>query len=614
MCGFAGVVNFPVASIGAVSLERMTGALAHRGPDGKGEHWAEEVGLGHRRLAILGLDEGRQPLVDGSTGIRMVFNGEIYNYVELAEELGVAWPGLSDSDVLLQAYLAWGMDMLPRLLGMFAFAIHDPRSACIHLARDRLGIKPLYYFADGPRLVFASELDALMRSRVVPDELEPDAMASYLRMGYVPTPGTIYKGVRKLPPATRLIFSLTDGAMSLDTYWNLVPNTRAVVEAEATEALGELLDTVVAQHLRADVDFGAFLSGGIDSTLMVDRMSTLLRRPVHTFTMGFREDAYSDLPYAEQAARVLGTLHEAEIVSAQISPELLLSLAAVFGEPFADSSFVPTFMVSRLAASRVKMVLSGDGGDELFGGYESYKGVLGRMQGGWRLPVLRAVGSLVGGERGRTLRREGARWDRLHHFERTYMEADPAAEIMPSGRFGGFPDDALIEPLDVDPVLRCQLHDVRHYLLDDILTKVDRMSMANGLEVRVPLLDHRIVEFAFNLPLSARIRAGSAGLETKVLLKSLLRQKFSPDFVDRRKMGFGIPLAAAFHGSLKELVEDLLLGDHGAMASFVDGNAVRALVRDYYSGHADLWSRLWAVLCLRLWFQTRETRMMDRSA
>ena len=185
---------------------------------------------------------------------------------------------------------------------------------------------------------------------------------------------------------------------------------------------------------------------------------------------------------------------------------------------------------------------------------------------------------------------------------------------MPGGRFGGFADDALTEPAAADPVLRCQLHDVRHYLLDDILTKVDRMSMANGLEVRVPLLDHRIVEFAFNLPLSARIRIGAAGLETKVLLKNLLRSTFSSDFVDRRKMGFGIPLAAAFHGSLKELVEDLLLGDHGAMASFVDGNAVRALVRDYYTGHAELWSRLWAVLCLRLWFKMRQSKMLDRSA
>lgn len=614
MCGFAGMVNFSAVASGSAALRRMTDALAHRGPDGEGVHWADEVGFGHRRLAIVGLDEGRQPLHDVATGVRLVFNGEIYNYIELADELGIARPGLSDSDVLLQSYLAWGMDMLPRLCGMFAFAIHDPRSNCVHLARDRLGIKPLYYFAAGRQLVFASELDALMRSGVVPDEPDADAMAAFLCMGYVPTPGTIYKGVRKLPPAMHLIFPVDGDGMSLDKYWTLSPRTRHVGEAEATEELRELLDTVVAQHLRADVDFGAFLSGGIDSTLVVDRMSQLLRRPVHTFTMAFREDGYSDLPYAEHAARVLGTHHEAGIVSAQVSPELLLSFAAAFGEPFADSSFVPTYMVSRLAASRVKMVLSGDGGDELFGGYESYKAVLGRLAGGWRLPVLRAAGSLAGGERGRTLRRAGARWDRLHHFERTYMEADLATEILPSRSFGGFADDALVEPADADPVLRCQLHDVRHYLLDDILTKVDRMSMANGLEVRVPLLDHRIVEFAFDLPLSVRIRAGAAGLETKVLLKNLLRPKFSPDFVDRRKMGFGIPLAAAFHGSLKELVEDLLLGDHGAMAGFVDGAAVRALVHDYYAGHADLWSRLWAVLCLRLWFQTRQARIPDRCA
>lgn len=614
MCGFAGTVNFPVTASGAVALRRMTDALAHRGPDGEGVHWADEVGFGHRRLAIVGLDEGRQPLRDAATGVRLVFNGEIYNYIELADELGIARVGLSDSDVLLRSYLAWGMGMLSRLCGMFAFAIHDPRSNCVHIVRDRLGIKPLYYFATGRQLVFASELDALMRSGVVPDEPDADAMAAFLRMGYVPTPGTIYKGVRKLPPATHLIFPLDGRGMSLDTYWTLSPRTRRFGAAEATEVLSELLDTVVAQHLRADVDFGAFLSGGVDSTLVVDRMSKSLQRPVHTFTMAFQEDGYSDLPYAEQAAHVLGTQHEVDIVSAQVPPELLLSLAAAFGEPFADSSFIPTYMVSRLAASRVKMVLSGDGGDELFGGYESYKAVLGRLQGGWRLPVLRAVGRLAGGERGRMLRREGARWERLHQFERTYMEADLAAEIIPGGHFGGFTDDALAVPVDADPVLRCQLHDVRHYLVDDILTKVDRMSMANGLEVRVPLLDHRLVEFAFDLPLSVRIRAGAEGLETKVLLKNLLRSKFSSDFVGRRKMGFGVPLADAFHGSLKELVADLLLGDHGAMAAFVDGAAVRALVRDYYAGHPDLWSRLWAILCLRLWFQTRQATVTGRGS
>jgi asparagine synthase (glutamine-hydrolysing) len=614
MCGFAGIVNFHHQTEGHIALQSMVAALAHRGPDGEGVHWAGEVGLGHRRLAIVGLDQGRQPLHDGTTGVRLVFNGEIYNYIELAEELGVARSGLSDSDVLMQAYLAWGMDMLPRLCGMFAFAIHDPRDNCVHLVRDRLGIKPLYYSIVGSQMLFASEMDPLMCSGVAPDEPDANAMAAFLCMGYVPTPGTIYKGVYKLPPATRLTFALADGALSFDTYWTLAPNPRIVGETEATEALNGLLDTVVAQHLRADVDFGAFLSGGIDSTLIVDRMSQLLRRPVQTFTMAFLEDGYSDMPYAETAAQVLGTQHETEIISAQISPDLLLSLAGAFGEPFADSSFIPTYMVSRLAASRVKMVLSGDGGDELFGGYESYRGVISRLKGGWRLPVLRAAGRVLGGERGRALRRAGARWDGLHRFERTYMEADLAHEIMPSVRFRGFADDGLTDPADADPVLRCQLHDIRHYLLDDILTKVDRMSMANGLEVRVPLLDHRIVEFAFTLPLSVRIRAGAAGLETKVLLKNLLRPKFSSDFVDRRKMGFGIPLALAFHGSLKELIEDLLLGDHGGMASFVDGKAVRALVRDYYRGHSYLSSRLWVVLCLRLWFYKRQAKMLNQNA
>ncbi|ROT44018.1 asparagine synthase (glutamine-hydrolyzing) [Pusillimonas sp. NJUB218] len=613
MCGFAGIANFHPEMEGRRALCAMTAALTHRGPDGEGMQWHGDVGLGHRRLAIVGLAEGKQPVQHEASGVVLVFNGEIYNYIELAKELGVDQPGMSDTDVLLHAYCKWGMGMLPRLFGMFSFAIHDPRENCIYIARDRLGIKPLYYYANGKRLIFSSELGALMCSGLVPGTPAVEAMAAYLNLGYVPTPGSIYRDVVKLPPATTLKFELSSGKLSQERYWHLRPQTRCIGESEATEELRSLLGTVVSQHLRSDVAYGAFLSGGIDSTLIVDQMTSVLGRSVQTFTMGFLGDDYSDLPYAAQAAATLGTRHEAEVMSAQISPELLGSLASAFGEPFADSSFIPTYLVSKVAASRVKMVLSGDGGDELFGGYHSYKGVVDRMHDRWRLPALRLAGRLIGGERGRAYMRMGARWNEWHHLERALMSKDLAAELISNAQFEGFAEDALDQPLEMDPLLRCQQHDLDHYLLDDILTKVDRMSMAHGLEVRVPLLDHRLVEFAFNLPLPLRVKKTPSGLVTKVLLKNLLRPKFSHDFIHRRKMGFGIPLAESFNGSLKKLVGDLLLGDHGEMTHYVNGDAVRRLVVEYYAGNNAVWTSLWTVLCLRLWFESKPVGCQSHS-
>lgn len=608
MCGIAGIVNVRREAGGESALRRMTDALAHRGPDGSGVHWRGDTGFGHRRLAIIGLSEGHQPVVHQESGVRLVFNGELYNYIEIAEELGVFHKGISDTDVLLYAYLKWGISMLPRLCGMFAFVIHDPRDGLIHMVRDRLGIKPLYYWIADQQLAFASELEALMCSSVVPHEIDANAIAAYLRMGYVPTPSTIYRHVRKLPPACHLRFNPSTGQTTQHVYWAIEPQLQRYGEAEATEKLGALLKDVVSQHLRSDVAYGAFLSGGIDSTLVVDQMSSLLDRPIHTYTMAFAEDQNADLPYAAKAADVVGTCHKADIISGQISPDFLARLAAAFGEPFADSSFIPTSLVSRLAATDVKMVLSGDGGDELFGGYHSYTGVAHRLGKRWALPLTRLAGRLIGGERGIAYQEMGAEWQEFHLRERTMMSAELAEILMPAARFPGFRDDDLSQPEYADPILRCQVHDINHYLLDDILTKVDRMSMIHGLEVRVPLLDHRIVEFAMTLPSELRVRRNAKGYETKVLLKNLLRHRFKPSFIERRKMGFGIPLAGAFHGSLKDMIEDLLLADQGGMVDHFDGKAVRRIVEDYYAGASDQWVHLWTLLCLRLWFQSHAAR------
>lgn len=606
MCGIAGWVSPRPELEAKAHVADMCNALAHRGPDGDGVSFTAGVTLGHRRLAIVGLGSGQQPVRDPNTGVTLTYNGEIYNYVELAKSLGLEAPGLSDTDVLLAAYLRWGLEMLPRLQGMFAFAIHDPRSQVLHLVRDRLGIKPLFYCHHGRELAFASEIGALLKCPLGPHDIAPESFAGYLQFGYVSSPGTAYRHVLKVPPAVCMSLNLATGSIRSQTYWELPVEARTVSHEQALGELEELLDKVVSQHVRADVPFGAFLSGGIDSTLVVERMSRLLPTPVQTFTMAFNEEPSPDEPFAAEAARVLGTRHTLERVSAHIDESFLRRLMTNFGEPFADSSVVPTFFVSSVAAKQVKMVLSGDGGDELFGGYDSYPLVADRAMSGWKRQVFRVAGALDYGPRARHWRWRGASWQELHQLQRQYMSDGEVAALLPDWAEGrSVPDGALSS--ERDAVWACQRHDLGHYLLDDILVKVDRMSMAHALEVRVPLLDHRLVEFAFGLPLHLRLRRDGARWQTKPLLKDLLAKRFSPAFVHRRKAGFGIPVESAMKTSLKPMLDEMGSGRIGALADYLDPQAVKRIVRAFQSGVPGWSAQAWALLTLQCWVESRNT-------
>ena len=602
MCGIAGIARFDGGAADASDVARMSGALAHRGPAGDGIYTAENVLLAHRRLAIIDPATGQQPFVDEEAGLALTYNGEVYNYLEVRRELGgTNFHTNSDTEVVLRAYARWGIGCVQKFRGMFAFAIHDRRARRLYLVRDRLGIKPLYFHIDESRLAFASELGALMQGGGVDCEIDDLALSEYLRFGYVPTPLTIYRDVRKLEPGCYLEVDLSTGKASQDRYWTLSPSPRAHSAAQATEELNALLDEVIKLYVRSDVAFGAFLSGGVDSSLVTALMSRVLDEPVRSFAIGYEEEALSELPYAEKAARIVGANHTSAVLSPQLSEQILLRITQRFGEPFADSSAIPTWYVSNLAARHVKMVLSGDGGDELFAGYNSYGAVLDTVSGkaGRNGGFLRRGARWLAGRVG--MRRDVTDWREAHHRQRDTFSREQRAGLL--GRSVPVaPDDELERPSDLDPVTRCQLRDVHTYLLDDILTKVDRMSMDNSLEVRVPLLDHTLVEFAFGLPTDLKIGYAKDGqIETKRLLKASAARFYPREMLDRRKQGFGIPVHQWLAGPLKEMVLDLL--DHGAsaLAPRLDGAAVRAVVRDYYRGRLERGGEVWNLLAFRLW-------------
>jgi asparagine synthase (glutamine-hydrolysing) len=609
MCGIAGILNFSGSPADRDVLRRMGEALVHRGPDGNGEHVRGSLGFAHRRLAVIDPSGGAQPLVDPATGDALTYNGEVYNFHELRRELGDRnFSTTSDTEVVLRAYQRWGIECLARFRGMFAFALHDARAGKVYLVRDRLGIKPLYYALDSRRLVFASELEALMRSGLVPAAVDRASLEGYLRFGYVPTPRTIFSGANKLDPGCYLEIDLGSGVWAKRRYWRLEPRVRERNDREALEELNGLLEETIRLYVRSDVPYGVLLSGGVDSSLMTAAMARSLGTAPRSFTIGFAEEDCSELPYAAEASRVVGTDHHALVVSPEMSAGLLTKLAGHFGEPFADSSAIPTFAVARMAAAGVKMVLSGDGGDELFGGYDSYADVFARIEpAGLRQRVLQAVAHVAGGAAlGRRRLPDDRPWQSIHHAQRDTFSPVERDRLM-GAAWSRSGEDELSEPAAADPVTRCQYRDLHTYLLDDILVKVDRMSMANSLEVRVPLLDHKIVEFAFALPLSLKLRRGSDGrLVRKYLLKRSAQRFFAPSFLERPKRGFGIPARAWIDGPLKPLVVDLLDHEPGGLEDYLDARAVRLVVREYYQGRTERMAQIWNLLSLRLWLEQRQ--------
>jgi len=634
VCGIAGLWSFAggraddLAALG----RGMADAIAHRGPD-KGAVWTDAeagVALAHRRLSIVDLSPaGDQPMLSADGRWAIVYNGEIYNAAAVARDLpGIAWRGHSDTEVLLEACAAWGVEAaVRRFIGMFAFALWDRRERRLVLVRDRLGIKPLYYARQGGLFVFGSELKALRAHPGFAAAVEPAAIEPFLQRGCVPGAMSIYRGVAKLLPGHML--TVDAQGETLACWWDLAAVAEAGqaaqdtrTEEDLTEALDVLLRDAVAGRMVADVPLGAFLSGGIDSSLVVSLMQAQSAQPVRTFSIGFAEKAFDEAPHARAVAAHLGTEHTELEVSPEEAREVIPLLADMYDEPFADSSQIPTFLVSRLARRHVTVSLSGDGGDEVFAGYTRYLGIasLWRKTGwipaplrrvlaaGLRLPPPEAWDALFAPVP--SSRKPSHFGDKIHKgaallaldgadamYRRVTAQWPDGALPVPGG--GGIqPDDGLAARLP-GLVARLRCRDMLGYLPDDILTKVDRASMAVSLEARVPILDHRVVEFAWSLPPGMLIRDGVG----KYLLRRVLDRYVPRALIDRPKIGFGVPVGQWLRGPLRDWGEDLLSPAALRDNPFLDAEAVRTTWSQHQSGLRNWQYRLWHLLMLQSWFR-----------
>jgi asparagine synthase (glutamine-hydrolysing) len=657
MCGITGFWQVPgQGEIDLLALtRRMAAQMEHRGPDDADE-WVDAqcgLGFGFRRLAIVDLSPtGRQPMVSASGRYVIIFNGEVYNFAAVRAELEKMhrqFRGGSDTEVLLTAIEEWDLpSAIKRFVGMFGFALWDREERALHLVRDRLGIKPLYYGWQDDRFLFGSELKALAAHPAFQGEIDRDALALYMRHGYVPTPYAIYRDIHKLPPGTILTLrSQDDVEATPEPFWS----AREVAEAghvhpftgsesEAVAALDALLRDSVALRMIADVPLGAFLSGGIDSSTVVALMQAQSARPVKTFTIGFHEAGYDEAAHASAVATHLGTDHTSLYVTPEEAQTVIPRLPTMFDEPFADSSQIPTFLVSQLARRHVTVSLSGDGGDELFGGYNRYFwgqsiwGKIGRVPAGARALGSRALTALSPDGWDRQFARldpllpDGLRQrtpgDKLHKLagvlaaenpEELYRglvsqwnrtqdivvgAIEPPTAITDRSRWAALPDFTQ----------RMMFLDLISYLPDDILAKVDRASMAVSLEARVPLIDHRVVAFAASIPLSMKIRNGQG----KWLLRQVLDQYVPRELIERPKMGFGVPIDTWLRGPLRAWAEELLDARRLQAEGFLYPAPIRQKWQEHLSGSRNWQYPLWTVLQFQAWRECWAPTAVDASA
>ena len=616
MCGIAGFAGLDRdTAVAAAELRAMCDAIRHRGPDDAGYFTRPGVALGMRRLSIIDLAGGMQPIGNEDGSIQVVFNGEIYNYRELRRDLvarGHRFRTESDTEVLVHLYEERGVALVHELRGMFGFALWDARTETLLLARDRLGIKPLYYAPVGNGIVFGSELKALLAHGSVAPRVDPAAIAWYLSLGYIPDPHAVFEGVFKLEPGHVLWWDAERGIRT-ERYWSpLVPENAGIDEAEAAAEIRRLLEESVRYRLIADVPLGAFLSGGVDSSAVVATMARLMDRPVSTFSIGFAEPEYNEAPAAAAVARALGTDHHELIVGPDVD-DLFERVVGAFDEPFADASAIPTLLVSALARRHVTVVLSGDGGDELFGGYTRYAAYVRR-----NIEIPGPVRALLGYLARRAPQRMYGR-NRLLELSRTArgrytgmvahaLAVEEGGVAGPAVRKAAAGLDELLAPwfdqvVDRDPVSQAMLVDTMTYLPGDILTKVDRMSMAVSLEARVPLLDHRLVEFTASLPSSMKLDGNGQG---KRIFRRAMRG-IVPDFVfDRPKHGFSVPLRPWLKRELRHRLDALRTGD-APIREYIEPSAVERVIDEHLTGRRSHAGRLWRLVVLDLWLRGLES-------
>jgi len=659
MCGIAGLL-IPGSSDAdgiTVILQNMTRSLAHRGPDAEG-YWTEgAVALGHRRLSILDLsDAGAQPMRSESGRYVIVFNGEIYNHLNMRRDLAVDgaapdWRGHSDTETLLAGITHWGLDeTLQRAKGMFTLALWDRSEKRLSLARDRMGEKPLYWGWAGQALVFGSELKALRAHPDCPRDVCRDALAQYLRFMYVPAPRSIHPGLYKLEPGTILTVDGAPpstppeepirpgghhGSISIRRYWDLNADIEAGAqdqiedEGDAVAALGEVLGKAAQREMISDVPLGAFLSGGVDSSAIVALMQAQSERPVQTFTIGFDEAAFDETPYAAAVAHHLGTEHTKLHVTDADARDVIPLLPDLYDEPFADSSQIPTYLVCRAARQHVTVALSGDGGDELFGGYNRYI----RGPGLWKRlskvpkPLRQVSGyaaqalpektwELIGGAYNRLRpgsagisglgtkdHRLGERLrltDSLDDLHRNMASTWIEPETVMAGNVSE-PPSHLDDPLPAfgadDPAMRMMLQDMRSYMPDDILCKVDRAAMGVSLETRTPFLNPDVIALAARLPMAMKIRDGQG----KWALRQVLYQHVPREMIERPKVGFAIPIGIWLRGPLRDWAEELLSPERLAKDGFFDPEIIRQTWAEHLSGRRDWSARIWTILMFKAW-------------
>jgi asparagine synthase (glutamine-hydrolysing) len=629
MCGICGQINSDRARpVDCEILERMNEAIRHRGPDSDGFYLKDNVGLAMRRLAIIDLVTGDQPMCNEDGSIWIVFNGEIYDHLEHRPQLearGHVFRSQSDTEAILHLYEEYGPACVDHLRGMFAFAIWDENRRRLLLARDRLGQKPLYYAQHDGAFLFGSELKSLLQYPHLPREIDLEAIHHYLTLQYVPDPWTGFAGIHKLPPAHRLLWQ--DGQFQIETYWDLDYEPKWT--QPAAELRAELRDTIgdaVRLRLMSDVPLGAHLSGGIDSSIVVGLMAGLMDQPVKTFSIGFKEDAFSELPYASQVAQRFETDHH-EFILEPDALDVLPRLVAHFDEPFADPAAIPTWYLAQMTREHVTVALNGDGGDEAFAGYQRYyadviadayrlvpssvrHNVVDRLLGALpvqtdrpmeRSPImaLRRLAQAADISHGASIVRWGGYFDEADKQDLYTVDVRQAVNSTASAALleATFHRAAAAKRVD-----RTLYTDIHHYLPGALLPKVDRTTMAHSLEARSPFLDHKVMELAARLPTDWKVR----GQRTKWILRDLYAD-LMPEAVEKRgKVGFGVPLGMWFRGPLYESAQDLLLAAGARVHDYFRVEPIRRLLEENRDGRADHGKRLWALLALESWLTQYE--------